>query len=527
MATLLEQIEQIKTLIADLELLAFGSDTDTVTHNGQTRPSLKKEFKDKFDEVKAMVEGSLPFDTKDDLDLYTPTANADGFYPLAKVINDPTTDNNRLYFWSGSAWTASKYDPMGYVDESLQGVTKPSRLKLPAIADANGVELLGFDDEGAAVFKLSQFMLGKILSEIDVDGTILSAGISSGINKLPVISDNNNIELLGFDDQGKVYCLFSEYVLRQIDSRISSYLTDNPAYNPVESLYTPENEVVFWGDSMTAGAGGDGTTVANTVATELGLTVYNRGIGGQRSDHIAVRQGGRKVIVTVNNNEIPETGSVAITAKDVSVLYSSGNYNGTMHCSIAGVDGLMTTDASNNWTFTRDSDGSIVSVPADSEVTITEQGTSFIPNPYPLRNKIAVIWSGRNNAKSTQDDVNSLRDDILSMVRHLSTKEKRLLVVSVCNGGDYEGIGTTTYNQIAEVNRELKETFGDSYIDLRSYMSQRAIYDAGITPTTTDIEDIAADGIPESLRSDGVHFNSTGYEMAGKFIARNITAKGW
>lgn len=527
MATLLEQIATIKTLIEKLEQLAFGDDATAVEYGGVTRDSLRKAIKGEFAALQALAQGRKSFETLTDLNNYTPTADADGQYPLTEVVNDPVTENNRLYFWDGSAWAASKYDPMGYVDESLEGVTKPQRLKLPAIADMNGVELLGFDEEGAAVFKLSKFMLAEILSEIDVDGKIIGAGISSGANKLPVIADNNNIELLGFDDEGKIYFLFSEYVLRQIDSRISDYLSSNPAYDPIESRIIPDNEVVFWGDSMTAGAGGGGTTVPDTVSSELGLTVYNRGIGGQRSDHIAVRQGGRKIIVTVTNNEIPATGSVAVTDKDVSVLYSSGNYNGTMHCEIAGVQGLMTTDSSNNWTFTRDTDGSAVTVPPGSEVTITEQGTSFIENPYPLRNKVSVIWSGRNNDKSTQDSVNSLRDDILLMVRYLSTTQKRVLVVSVCNGGDYEGTGTSTYNQIIEVNRELRDTFGDSYIDLRSYMVNRAIYDAGITPTTTDLEDIAADGIPESLRSDGVHFNSIGYEMAGKFIARTITAKGW
>ena len=72
-------------------------------------------------------------------------------------------------------------------------------------------------------------------------------------------------------------------------------------------------------------------------------------------------------------------------------------------------------------------------------------------------------------------------------------------------------------------NAELQATFGDRYIDLRSYMVNHAIYDAGITPTATDVLDMAADCIPTSLLYDNVHFNS--YQQAGLFIARAILAR--
>lgn len=106
MATLLEQIANIQSLYEDLEALAFGDENTSATHNGQTRDSLAKAIKGKFDALQAMVQGRLTYETKAAMD----AAGAPPAGELAEVWNDSTIENNGLYGWSGSAWVASDYD---------------------------------------------------------------------------------------------------------------------------------------------------------------------------------------------------------------------------------------------------------------------------------------------------------------------------------------------------------------------------------------------------------------------------------
>ena len=106
MATLLEQIANIQSLYEDLEALAFGDENTSATHNGQTRDSLAKAIKGKFDALQAMVQGRLAYETKAAMDAAgAPPAGVGS----AEVLND-TDSNIGIYFWTGSAWQKSPYD---------------------------------------------------------------------------------------------------------------------------------------------------------------------------------------------------------------------------------------------------------------------------------------------------------------------------------------------------------------------------------------------------------------------------------
>lgn len=302
--------------------------------------------------------------------------------------------------------------------------------------------------------------------------------------------------------------------------------------------FFPVSTITVWGDSMTQGAGGSGTSITTVMAAALGRTVNNRGIGGQDATGIAVRSGAWPLTLTLSGNAIPASGGVAVTGKSVNILYSGGTYTGTAHVTILGIAGLLSTDASGNWTFTRTTAGDVTAVPANTPAIITDTGTAFIPAPGPRRGDTTLAWSGRNGARSTRAEIVATRERILAQAAYLTPKQRRLLVVSVCNGGSgadgntNEGSGTSAYTQIANLNSELAATFGNNFVDLRSYMVKQAIYDAiaqGLlsAPTANDNADIAADAIPASLRSDSIHFNSIGYTMAGQFLSRQIIARGW
>lgn len=399
--------------------------------------------------------------------------------------------------------------------EYFNGIIRSDAVKLPAIIDSNGVELLGFDADGSASFKLP-----KKLSGIE----------QSRYSSSPAIFTSDYIELLGFKNDGSAVFKVSKEVANQVAT-----LVGIAPYNPITSALLPKKTLSVFGDSMVQGSGGAGTSITTVLSSELSRTVNNRGIGGQDTLGVAIRQGGSNLTVTVSGNQIPASGDVAITSKNNNILSSGGVFTGTVAVSVAGVDGIISTDSSGNWTFTRNTSGAITSVPAGSVATLVG-GTTFIPDPELNRQNTFIVWAGRNGVVTFgRSAVVACRDNIINMIKHLTPLCKRVLVVSVCNGrrlkmsdgSSYEGSGTSRYNDVIALNREFAEHYGDSYVDLRWYMVNHAIYDAGLTPTATDLLDIAADCIPTSLMADDVHFNATGYTMAGKFLARQINSRGW
>ncbi|AVQ03075.1 hypothetical protein B7G68_15185 [Caulobacter segnis] len=112
------------------------------------------------------------------------------------------------------------------------------------------------------------------------------------------------------------------------------------------------------------------------------------------------------------------------------------------------------------------------------------------------------------------------------MVAMLRPREPRYLISPVINKTD-EIPGTAMYDRIMAINAQLQSTYGDKFSDYRTWMIQHGLAQAGITPTTQDLTDIANDTIPTSLRADSTHLNDAGYDMKSLFQANEITSRGW
>lgn len=147
------------------------------------------------------------------------------------------------------------------------------------------------------------------------------------------------------------------------------------------------------------------------------------------------------------------------------------------------------------------------------------------------RDWTSVFWMGRNNYAAAQTVV----EDILDGISHLTPSTSRFLVLSVLNGnystsqGDFmdEWQGGAAYDKIISLNSELGLTFGHSYVDIRRYLIDYGLRDAGISPTAQDLIDIGHDVVPLSLRSDKIHLNALGYTVVGNYVARLIRARHW
>ena len=123
-----------------------------------------------------------------------------------------------------------------------------------------------------------------------------------------------------------------------------------------------------------------------------------------------------------------------------------------------------------------------------------------------------VIWAGRNNYLSPQ----KVKDDINIMVAKL--RHKHYLVLGILNADrETEIKGCNYYNVIKELNADLAATYGDHFIDIRSYLVSE--YN---TKDPFDIENFNNDVIPHTLRSDNLHLNNAGYNLVAKKIYERI-----
>jgi lysophospholipase L1-like esterase len=273
----------------------------------------------------------------------------------------------------------------------------------------------------------------------------------------------------------------------------------------------PALKLSAFGDSMTAGAGGNGTTWPMVAAADLGWSYYNGGISSQTSTEIALRQGGLEVLVTVEGNSIPATGAVNVTALTPAGTYA--NLAWTFPGTLAGVPGTLSKSVAHVWTFTRTTAGAAVACIPNTRF----MSAAATPNNGWLN----VFWAGRNNVNTA-----IVTRDIAAMVAGLTPLKPRYLVLSVLNSST-EPSGSAGYNSVIALNNALAAAYGANYYDLRRYLIDYGLAAAGITPTAADTTAIAEDRIPASLMSDTLHLTAAGYTAVGHRIAAIITEKSW
>lgn len=283
-------------------------------------------------------------------------------------------------------------------------------------------------------------------------------------------------------------------------------------------------KITGWGDSMMKGSGGE-ESILEVLSKELKVSYKNFGVGGLKSNSIAILQGGIPMRLVLKNQEIKESGSTEITYYNTEPInFQTEQYREGFIDSIEGKIERLSEKENKRKTI------GYTFIPKDINAPVKVKDTVVFrfKDAIEYNNEWTIIWAGRNDRKSG-DDVFQTRDNIQAMIDHLGENAKKhVLVLSICNGiADREFKGSTPHTNIVRLNTVLKETFGDRFIDVRDYMVNKAIYDMGITPTPEDIEDIEKDCIPRSFLKDNVHFNTLGYEATGKYIAKVIKEKGW
>jgi lysophospholipase L1-like esterase len=250
-------------------------------------------------------------------------------------------------------------------------------------------------------------------------------------------------------------------------------------------------DIVLWGDSLAAGAGGEGVSVSSVAGSifEDERAVLNLGIGGQTSTSIAARMNAVPTMLSLAGATIPATGPAVVTQRSVTPITDQGesSFAGTL-CGIAGILAATRDDAGvYHYTFERARSGAAVPCPDSSLFAFAA--------PEEVRGLTAWLWLGRNGA----DPGHTVTADIAATVSSLG--HDRFLVGSVLTGA---ADGPDAVAKIRNLNAQLASTYREHFVDLEAELFQWAFDEA-------DHADVAAGITPGSQRSDDIHLNAAGY----------------
>lgn len=270
------------------------------------------------------------------------------------------------------------------------------------------------------------------------------------------------------------------------------------------------DRIAAWGDSTTSGVGASNADSSYPAQLQslTGRSTFNGGVSGQTSNQIAARQGGAPALLTFPNNTLPAAGPIVLASQSTFPITAEGP--GPIAGTIGEFHGTLSYQPDSNNTpqlaFTRDGSGIMESIPAQSP---------FHPDTSGREAQINVFWMGQNNFYNPR----GVKSDIAKCIVFLSNN--KFIVMSLLNAGD-EGIGTTAYGQLAQINADLVQAYPDNFLDIRKILVNS--YDPA---NPQDVQDHINDVPPSSLRNDNEHSNDKGYGIVARQIAAFIAAKSW
>ena len=284
----------------------------------------------------------------------------------------------------------------------------------------------------------------------------------------------------------------------------------SPTIGPVDPT-SGTAQYVAWGDSTTSGIGASIAELSYPAQLQAmtGRVTFNGGVSGQTSDQIAAREGGLPALLTLPNNTLPPSGPVVIKAQSTFPITAEGP--GSITGTLNGFHGTLSYQEAGRVTtpqlvFTRDDVGIAETIPPR---------TPFHPDTFAREAQINVFWMGQNNFYDAQGVIS----DIAKSVGFLS--KNSFIVMSLLNAGD-EGVGTSSYNQLAQINATLAQTYPGHFLDIRKILVNN--YDPR---NPQDVKDHNNDVPPTSLRNDQEHLNDQGYALVARQVAAFAAALNW
>jgi len=283
--------------------------------------------------------------------------------------------------------------------------------------------------------------------------------------------------------------------------------------------------ITCWGDSLTQGTGG--TPFPTYLSYAYRRLINNYGIGGQKMEQIAQRQGATPIYITLSGNAFSGTTAVSVTAingvaptninspistpADNTVRYMGGTING-IQCQLTRASSGGPPSTSETYTL-KPVGTSSASIPA---------GSRFYPDDsFNAKNDIQVLWFGRNNVP-TLTGLDVIIDNAISVV----SRPKRVIVIGVLNAIN-EPNGNANKIAIDAMNAILSENYPTNFIPITPPTQDEATAVGYGAFTGTDNTEISNGIFPTSFHTDNVHLNSFGYQVFANRVMKMINDFGW
>lgn len=298
--------------------------------------------------------------------------------------------------------------------------------------------------------------------------------------------------------------------------------------------------IVCWGDSITAGVGGQGTTYAvqlqsllqtdmatrfqafypvdfvTTKPYRLVVPVSNMGVAGESSLTVVGRNGAIPYVMTEDVTipaDINTSVRIRFTSQDGTVVEPMiQGTRGIGSVTIGGVQGTLTVrqvygeESRYAYFFNRFEEGESVTVPTGTVVETEGSGA--------YKDYLAVIQLGNYGGYEDADD---LIRQIKAIAQGQNNPERYIVL----------GVTVGDRAHVEEMNSALAAEFGDRFIDIWQYMSDQGMKDAGLELTFDDVKAIEAGLLPISLTDGSSAFNATGYRLIAECIYRKIYELGY
>lgn len=283
-----------------------------------------------------------------------------------------------------------------------------------------------------------------------------------------------------------------------------------------------------WGDSLTQGTSANQTPYPAALAALLGsgFTVNNCGVGGERAEDVAFRQGGLPAIcqpVTIGSGASDKNYITvrSLDGADMTATMGQGTGSGTVY--LEGDKYLLRRDSGGVYLLM--GDGAEAGRVYDRPTLLQAEGAGT--------EHIAVIMIGQNGWGAGAPGVQVTGEEDGIVIEHAADPATLANVIDAMiahNNGPYIvcGIPSGSAEGRRALEGELGSRYGEHFVNTREYVSAYGLADAGLTPTAADTAAMAKGEIPPQLRSDGVHLTDAGMAAVAKCIyARGARLGYW
>lgn len=275
--------------------------------------------------------------------------------------------------------------------------------------------------------------------------------------------------------------------------------------------------IVCWGDSMTAGYGGNGESYPSTLQRLInenlidGIPVVNNGVCVEPSHTIMARAGVWEMYA--RDFVIPAD----CTPVEIKILMQDGMYTnlasfgdgGLNPVTIAGVKGTLKSayheDDYGWFDFTRLEPGEAVGV---ADMTPVIPASSSLYGGY-----VNIIFMGENGYFTSPEHLISQYQLFIDK-RGLS----RYLIIGLTSGNN---------TSRSELSQKMSDYFGDNYIDMRTELISRGPELVGLERKEGDWYNIQEGILMGYLMSDVVHLNEYGYRAMGMIVYERMDKLGY